>query len=52
MIVITFGEYSFGGSGGDRTRGLIIANDTLSQTELPTQLIMSFPNAFIGNLNI
>jgi hypothetical protein len=25
------------GSGGDRTRGLVIANDALSQTELPTR---------------
>ena len=27
------------GSGGDRTPGLLIANQTLSQTELPTHMI-------------
>src|SRR3989338_3322992 len=36
-----------GGSGGDRTRGLLIANQALSQAELPTQ-VYGYPPATGG----
>ncbi len=39
-----------GGSGGDRTPGLVIANDALSQTELPTRITTNYLCQIYGKI--